>query len=655
MFDTHTILVMISGNGTNLQAIIGACEAKLINADICGVISNKKGAYGLVRANNNNIPTFIRSYNKHVHTRLEYDTDLATLVTNLQPNLIVLAGWMHIVSSAFLDAVPCPVINLHPALPDTFIGMHAIQQAWDSFSRGEITHTGVMTHYVIPDVDKGDVIQTLRIPIYKSDTYDSLETRVQKYEKMILTTTIQMLVDEINPFEQNLNNNVYPLVVKGKVRNVYDIGHSLYGIEHTDRLSSFDRHICDIRQKGEILTKTSAFWFQRIEKDLGIQSHYIWSDENVMVVKKCDVLPIEVVVRGYITGSTKTSLWTHYNAGERTYCGITFPDGLQKNQRLTEPVLTPTTKGVEDKPISSEDIVRMKLATQSQWDEIAEKAMAIFTYGQEYASEQGLILVDTKYEFGIDADGNILLIDEVHTCDSSRFWIKHNYEERFMNHQEPDKYDKDVVRDYVKQQYENPYIVESFTIPESHREKTNSVYRDFYHRLTGETICSPIVHSNTNVLSSEYTEQTSYSDTIQQYFKNIHWQTNPTLVLLAGSESDRKHIDILEAFANQYKIHYHSHVASAHKNTACVMELLDFYNSTNGKIIFITIAGRSNALSGVVASNTNYPTIACPPFKDKMDMCVNIQSTLQCPSRVPVMTILEPHNVILAAKKIFEL
>ena len=186
-----------------------------------------------------------------------------------------------------------------------------------------------------------------------------------------------------------------------------------------------------------------------------------------MIVKKCTPFRLEVVVRGYITGNTKTSLWTHYKNGEREYCGIDFPDGLVKNQKLECNIVTPTTKGEVDVPISPEDIVEHGFATADEWEFMSNKALQLFQYGQNIANKKGFILVDTKYEFGKDANDNIILIDEIHTCDSSRYWLKKTYKTLFKLGKEPEKLDKDLVRDYVRTKCD-PYIDDIPEIPQSH-------------------------------------------------------------------------------------------------------------------------------------------------------------------------------------------
>ena len=637
MASAKKLVVMISGEGTNLQALIDACSAKYIDATIVGVVSNKINAGGVKRAQNANIHTVTVPFNKSMDRKV-YDTQLASMVKEFNPDLIVLAGWMHVLTSEFLDVFPKRVVNLHPALPGTFVGANGIAQAYMAFKKGEITSTGVMTHFVIPEVDKGDYIQALRIPILPNDTIEDLSARVKKHEKDVLVSTVKYLTDPVESSTEK--KEPFKRALVGKVRDVFDIGHDLLALSHSNRLSAFDRHICEIPTKGAVLTSSSAFWFNELEK-LGVKNHYLWSSDNVMITKKCKVFPIEVVVRGFITGSTRTSLWTHYKSGVRNYCGIEFPDGLTKHQRLDHPVITPTTKGEVDEPISAEDIVKQGLATQEQWDYMADTAMKIFTYGQELAESRGLLLVDTKYEFGLDKDGNILLIDEVHTCDSSRFWFSNTYESRLAEGKDPQKYDKDVVRDYVKGQYSDPYGADKIVVPSSCITDTKEVYHNFYNTLTGNYIPDKNYDSLKNLVDT--------------YYKEVYWRNNPTVVILAGSPSDQKHIDKISTCCRDQGLHTLTHISSAHKNTRDVLEKLEYFNKGSGKIVFVTVAGMSNALSGVTACNTNYPVIACPPFSDKDDQMLNINSTLQMPSKVPTATILSPGNVALFIKRMFAL
>ncbi|WZY84159.1 hypothetical protein YC2023_030543 [Brassica napus] len=235
--------------------------------------------------------------------------------------------------------------------------------------------------------------------------------------------------------------------IKGKVRDIYDAGDYLVLVT-TDRLSAFDRNLASIPFKGQVLNETSLWWFnntQHITPNAVVSS----PDRNVVIAKKCSVFPIEFVVRGYVTGSTDTSLWTVYKKGVRNYCGNVLSDGLVKNQKLPANILTPTTKAEDhDVPITPNEIVEGGFMTQAEFDEASMKALSLFEFGQvsynstRVAKEHGLILVDTKYEFGRSSDGSILLIDEIHTPDSSRYWLAGSYEERFQKGLEPENVDK---------------------------------------------------------------------------------------------------------------------------------------------------------------------------------------------------------------------
>ncbi|MCP4754896.1 MAG: phosphoribosylaminoimidazolesuccinocarboxamide synthase [Proteobacteria bacterium] len=231
----------------------------------------------------------------------------------------------------------------------------------------------------------------------------------------------------------------------GKVRDVYATDDKIFLIA-TDRQSAFDRNIAHIPFKGQVLTQTSAFWFEKT-KDI-VDNHLLAvPDPNVVMCRKLNVFPVEVVVRGYITGVTDTAAWTAYKRGEREFCGNALPEGLRKNQKFEQPIITPTTKSEEhDESISAREIVEMGLMTEEQWKYIADKALQLFERGCQIASSHGLLLVDSKYEFGYDQDGAIYLIDEIHTPDSSRYWQKDSYEERFANNQEPENIDKEFLR-----------------------------------------------------------------------------------------------------------------------------------------------------------------------------------------------------------------
>ncbi len=270
----------------------------------------------------------------------------------------------------------------------------------------------------------------------------------------------------------------------GKVRDIYVQKDKILLIS-TDRHSSFDRIIAHIPWKGQVLNEISAFWFGKT-KDI-IQNHVLEvPDPNVLVAKKCKPLAVEMVVRGYLTGVTDTSIWTHYQKGERSFGGTTLPDGMKKNQKLERPVLTPTTKSeTHDRPITPEEIVKEGLMSQKLWDEVAGKAVALFIRGQEIAAKSGLILVDTKYEFGLDDNDKLILIDEIHTPDSSRYWYLDSYTERFAKNEEPQYFDKEFLRLWFKENCD-PYKDEKLPdAPAEMVEELSRRYIQIYEKITG--------------------------------------------------------------------------------------------------------------------------------------------------------------------------
>jgi phosphoribosylaminoimidazole-succinocarboxamide synthase len=272
---------------------------------------------------------------------------------------------------------------------------------------------------------------------------------------------------------------------QGKVRDTYDLGDKLLLVT-TDRQSAFDRVIAAVPYKGQVLNLTSVWWFEQTESI--VPNHLIAvPDPNVMIAKKCDVFPIEFVVRGYTSGTTSTSLWTQYNKGVRHYCGIQFPEGLRKNQQLDAPVLTPTTKDKDhDKPISPAEIVSEGWMTQADWDEASAAALALYQYGVKVAAKHGLILVDTKYEFGRDASGKIVLVDEIHTPDSSRYWLANSYAERFAQQKEPENIDKEFLRLWFNEHCD-PYNDKVLPVaPQDLIETLASRYIQLYEMITGK-------------------------------------------------------------------------------------------------------------------------------------------------------------------------
>lgn len=272
----------------------------------------------------------------------------------------------------------------------------------------------------------------------------------------------------------------------GKVRDIYEQDDQLILIT-TDRLSAFDRILGVVPYKGQVLNQLAAFWFAQTQ-DI-IKNHLLTvPDPNVTVARRCHPLAVEVVVRGYITGVTSTALWYRYSQGERTIYGIDFADGLQKNDPLPEPIITPTTKasdGGHDERITSAEVVEMGLVDARMWAQICAAAIAVFKRGQAIARQAGLILVDTKYEFGVTDAGEVLLIDEVHTPDSSRFWIADSYHARHAAGEEPENFDKEFIRlYYAAHGYRGEG--EPFPMPDALRIEAAQRYIRTYEMLTGQ-------------------------------------------------------------------------------------------------------------------------------------------------------------------------
>lgn len=269
----------------------------------------------------------------------------------------------------------------------------------------------------------------------------------------------------------------------GKVRDIYHPEPGKRLLITTDRVSAFDRVLGLIPFKGQVLNQLSAWWFAQTA-DL-IPNHLISvPDPNVTIAQEAQPLPVEIVVRGYITGVTKTSLWTLYEQGERRPYGLLLPDGLQKNDRLPLPLITPTTKaeaGGHDELLTREQILDNGLVSQALWEEIEVTAQVLFERGQEVARRSGLILVDTKYEMGL-VNGRLTLIDEIHTPDSSRYWIAKTYQ----NGQEPENFDKEFMRQwFAAQGYRGEG--EPPTMPDDLVAQIAARYIATYERVTGQS------------------------------------------------------------------------------------------------------------------------------------------------------------------------
>jgi phosphoribosylaminoimidazole-succinocarboxamide synthase len=274
----------------------------------------------------------------------------------------------------------------------------------------------------------------------------------------------------------------------GKVRASWSAGDQQRLIVTTDRLSAFDRVLAGVPYKGQVLNQLSAWWFERTA-DI-VPNHVIsLPDPNALLAREARPLPVEVVVRGHITGVTDTSLWGMYESGARSMYGYDLPDGLAKNTPLPRHIVTPTTKaehGGHDEPLSCAEVTERGLLAPELWDRVMAAALEIFGRGVELGAEAGMILADTKYEFGLTADDELILIDEVHTPDSSRWWVAESYERRLADGDEPESLDKEVVRRaFAEIGYKGDGPVPE--LPGEVWSATTGRYILAYERLTGTT------------------------------------------------------------------------------------------------------------------------------------------------------------------------
>lgn len=616
------ILVFASGSGTTFNEIINQCNNNVIrNCQVIGLIYNKNNENLVNIAINHNINKYYLPYKRKEITRSDYDYKLINLVKTINHDFIVLAGWMHILSADFLKSFP-KTINLHPALPNTFIGADCIKDAYDHFKKTGESKAGSMVHITTPKLDRGDVIGSVEVPIYNDDTIEILRNRVKYFEKSLIVSSINRYIDKYITIQK-------PFYV-GKVRDMYDIGYNKLSIVHSNRLSSFDRYIVDVPKKGSILTSISSFWFEKTKHI--IKNHMLYAADNVMIVEKCTPFKVEVIVRGYMAGNTSTSLWTHYSNGKRNYCGNIFRDGYKLYEKLDSNVVTPTTKGETDELISGDEIISRGLMTNNEWCYIKDKSLELFNYGQELSLKSGLILVDTKYEFGKNSKGEIMIIDELHTCDSSRFWLSDTYYEKIINNLSPDKFDKDIVRDWVKKVCD-PYKDEIPEIPNSLIENTMQTYNTFYNMISGN--------------KKDFYSYCHDKDFIKKdYFENY---SEKMCIIISNSVSNLVYVNKITKALKDYDIYSLDKYFIYNKDNNDILDLINENENSKRDIVYIII-DKNNLMSSFISYNTKFPVFSYPPIDNKFDMIIN--STVNCADNAPVITVFEPKNLALIINKI---
>ena len=303
-------------------------------------------------------------------------------------------------------------------------------------------------------------------------------------ETRLAASAHQVLRDAIDPR--------LPGLYRGKVRDNYDLPDGRRILVTSDRLSAFDRVLCCIPFKGQVLNGVARWAFEQTA-DLCPNHVLDYPDPNIVVGRRLEILPVEIVVRGYLAGATSTSILTMYRAGRRQMYGQRLPDGLADNQALETPIITPTSKaadGAHDEPLTAGEILARGLLSEAQWRQVSETALALFARGQALAAERGLILADTKYEFGVDAGGTIRLADEIHTPDSSRFWFAESYQQQFESGEAPESFDKDFVRNWVVARCD-PYTDPIPEIPPEIVIETAAVYIRAFETITGQSFEFP--------------------------------------------------------------------------------------------------------------------------------------------------------------------
>lgn len=416
----------------------------------------------------------------------------------------------------------------------------------------------------------------------------------------------------------------------GKVRDCFTVGkHRI--LVASDRISAFDRVFAEgIPFKGQVLNQLSVFFLKQAASI--VDTHFLESpDPSVTLAREASAYPVEVVVRGWLTGSA----WRDYEQGrfEANY-GFALPAGLRQHSRLPGPVITPTTKATEghDKPIPHAEAARL-VGGQEAWDAITRAALGLFRQGTELADRRGLTLVDTKYEFG-QVDGRLTLIDEIHTPDSSRYWLTSTVGQEGR---EPEQLSKEFLRDWLRARGftgEGPVPA----LPDEIRVQVAERYLALYRTLTGEDLV-PSVEEDPGIR-------------IQRNLRRAGHLRAGVVSILMGSDSDRPLAEKVRDALTPFDIPCLIEVASAHKVPEKVMRIVERMNRSAQPVVHVTIAGRSNGLSGVTAGSSIHPVIALPPFKDASDYMVNVHSSLQMPSETPVLTVLDPGNAALAAARI---
>lgn len=408
----------------------------------------------------------------------------------------------------------------------------------------------------------------------------------------------------------------------GKVRESYRVDAQHRMLVATDRLSCFDEILPrSFAGKGTILTQTAAEWFE-LTRSI-IPNHFVRTiAPNISLVKEAKPIPVEMIARQYLTGS----LWRGYEKGNREFSGVKLPDGLKKDQAFEKAILTPTTKEKIDRPITPAEIVKSGWVTQELYNEMAEVTLKLFNFGQEHCRKHGLVMVDAKYEFGL-IGGKLALIDEIHTPDCARFVPAGK-----ANPLEGDApwLDKEYIRQWLLANKNEDLVLPDSVLAEAKR-RYESVYNQLFDR-------SPYSAPNVPISSQVY-----HSLVEEKLIKPGY------VAIVMGSKEDVEFAKKIRDLLSAYNVMVDMHIVSAHKNGECISDIAEIYNESIEPGCIIAIAGRSNGLGGAMSANVNIPVISCPPFKDRADIQLNLNSSLFMPSMAPALTAVYPEQAASAA------
>ncbi|MDB5270286.1 MAG: hypothetical protein JWP58_3326 [Hymenobacter sp.] len=428
-----------------------------------------------------------------------------------------------------------------------------------------------------------------------------------------------------------------PLLHRGKVRDSLRAPSGDRLIIVTDRLSAFDSVLeTAIPHKGAVLNGLANFWFEKTAHI--IPNHVIkLIDANAMLVKEAEPIKVEMVVRNYITGS----MLRGYQKGQRTFSGVTVPEGLTKHQQFPAPIVTPTTKEESDREITPENLVSEGWVTKELYDQMAVKSLMLFAVGSKLLAEKGIILVDTKYEFGL-LNGKLILIDEMHTPDSSRFWSAEDYAK---NPETVEQMDKEYVRQWLIANKKDGQYPRALT-PEVAQEASRR-YLAIYERIVGEPLPTAEPETADAPGSGRHDARARLlANLVAAGILKDAWVN-----IVMDSPADKDHCEKIRQQFEGYDVFTQLRVTSAHTNGEAIAGMAEIWNTSIEPGVIIAVAGLGSAL----AANVNVPVISCPPYKDYAELAMNLNSSVIMPSGTPNLTVVRPDNAAQGALRALNL